>query len=63
MTTKKITKEQSLKEENMRLKKALAICLNKPLIKEIKEALNRVERGKFVSEEEFLKESPLVCHQ
>jgi hypothetical protein len=48
-----------MKKENTRLKKELAICLNKSLIKEIKSALKRIEKGKFVGEEEFFKQSPL----
>lgn len=58
-----MVKGQVLKQENQRLRKALAICLNKPLIKEIKEALGRMEEGKFVGKEEFLKQSPLKCYQ
>ena len=52
-----MTKEQRMKEENIRLRAALAVCLNRPLIKEIKSALVRMQKGKFVDEEEFLRQS------
>jgi hypothetical protein len=58
-----MNKEKKLMEENIRLRKAMAVCLNKPLLSDIKEALVRIEKGKFVGKEEFLKESPLVCRR
>lgn len=60
---KKITKEQKLKQENNKLKKALAICLNRPLLNEIKGALVRINKGSFVDEDEFFKQSPLKSYQ
>ena len=50
-----------LREENETLKRELAVCLNEPLLREIKSAVSRLERGQFVDKEEFLKDSPLVC--
>lgn len=49
-----------LKEENQQLKKALSICLNKPLVKRLTEAMERIDRGEFISEEEFFKDSPEI---
>ncbi len=54
------TTEQELKEENADLKKALAICINKPLIKQINGALDRINRGEYVSESEFISSSPIM---
>ena len=53
------TEEEKLKEENKRLRKALAVCLNEPLISEIRNALKRIESGEYVNEEEFFKHSRL----
>ena len=44
---------QKLKEENLQLRRALALCLNYALIKRLSEALKRVDDGDYVSEEEF----------
>ena len=52
-------KEQKLREENKNLKKALAVCLNKPLMKQINNALVRIDKGEYISEAEFLRSSPL----
>lgn len=49
---------QKLREENIQLKKALAICMNYSIIKKLSEALNRVNSGEYVSEEEFFSDSP-----
>ena len=49
---------QRLKEENMELKKALAVCMNNLFIKKLLEALEKVSRGEYVSEEEFFSDSP-----
>jgi hypothetical protein len=49
---------QKLKEENIRLRKALALCINKPLIKKLSEALERINNGDYISEGEFFKDSP-----
>jgi len=51
--------EKRLKEENKNLKKALALCLNKKLIKNLSESLNRIKKGEYYTEEEFFKSSPL----
>jgi len=42
-----------LMKENEELKRALALALNKPLIKKLNNALRRIESGEFVSETEF----------
>lgn len=54
---------EKLKEENKRLARALAICLNRPLIRQIRSSIKRMEKGKFIGEKEFFKESPLECCQ
>ncbi len=41
--------------ENEELKRALALSLNKPLVKRLKSALDRVNNGDYVSEEEFFR--------
>lgn len=52
-------KEEKLKEENKKLKRALAVCLNRPLLKEIKSALVRIEKGQFVGEEIWRREEDI----
>ena len=54
--------EEKLKEENRQLKKALCICLNKPLVKKLADAIKRIEEGEYYNEEEFFKDSPLLTH-
>jgi hypothetical protein len=49
---------QNLREENIQLKRALAFCINKPLVKRLAEALERINKGEYLSEEEFFKDSP-----
>lgn len=48
---------EELKEENQELKRALAICMNKSLIKKLHEAMERINNGEYVSEEDFFKSS------
>lgn len=48
--------QDELIRENSELKRALALSVNQPLIKKLKEALDRIENGEYVSEEEFFKE-------
>ena len=48
---------QSLREENLELKKALAVLMNKALVQELTRALERINSGKYVSEKEFFKSS------
>ena len=50
---------EKLRKENIQLRQTLALCLNKPLIKELAEALERIRFGEYVSEEEFFRDSPL----
>ena len=47
-----------LKEENEQLKQALNICLNQSLVKKLVEAMNRIDNGEYITEEEFFKDSP-----
>jgi len=63
MKDKKISNEEKLREENKNLKKALAICLNRPLINQIKGALERIGKGDYVTEEQFFRDSPLRVSQ
>jgi len=53
MEKKKMTKEEKLKAENIQLKKALCICLNRPLIKRLDSAVERIKKGEYYTEEEF----------
>lgn len=46
-----------LKDENMQLRRALAICMNVSLIKRLSEALERINNGEYISEEEFFSDS------
>jgi len=48
---------QKLKEENLELRKALALLMNKELVKKLSDALERINNGEYVSEEEFFKNS------
>ncbi|MFA4952719.1 MAG: hypothetical protein WC584_00695 [Candidatus Pacearchaeota archaeon] len=48
---------ERLKEENKELKIALSLCLNKPLVKRLSEAVKRIDDGEYYSEEEFFKNS------
>lgn len=49
---------QELKEENMQLKKALLMCMNCSFIKKLSDALERVNSGEYISEDEFFANSP-----
>ena len=46
---------RKLREENEDLKEALAIALNKPLLKQLKNAIKEIETGEYYTEEEFAK--------
>lgn len=48
---------QDLENENIELKRALAFLLNKELVKRLSDSLERINRGEYVSEEEFFKDS------
>jgi len=50
------TKE--LINENRELKRALAFCINQPLIQNLFEAIQRINNGEFETEAEFFKNSP-----
>lgn len=43
-------------EENGELKRALALSLNKPLVRKLREALNRINSGDYISEDEFFRD-------
>lgn len=49
---------ENLREENMELKRALTILMNKTFVQELIEALERINSGEYISEEEFFKNSP-----
>ena len=44
---------QRLQEENNELKKAISILLNKPFVKQLSEAMERINNGDYITEEEF----------
>ncbi len=46
-------------QENIQLKQAPAIFMNRDLIKDLLLALKRVKSGNFTTEKEFFKNSPL----
>jgi hypothetical protein len=41
--------------ENEELKRALALSLNQPLIKKLKDALGRINSGEYLTEKEFFR--------
>lgn len=51
---------ERLMEENAQLRKALAVCINGPLIQRLGAAMQRIDSGEFVSEREFFRDSPRV---
>ena len=55
-----ISEMERLKQENQDLKNVLGVCLNKPLLKELTEAMQRINNGKYLTEEEFFKDSPQI---
>ena len=50
---------ERLMDENMQLKQALALLMNRALIKELLMALKRIRSGDFTTEKEFFNNSPL----
>ena len=44
---------ENLRDENEELKRALALLMNRELVKKLIEALKRINLGEYVSEEEF----------
>ena len=48
----------NLMEENRQLRRALAFCMNRPLVRRLSEAMQRIDAGEYVSEKEFFKNSP-----
>jgi hypothetical protein len=44
-----------LMKENEELKRTLALSLNKPLIQKLSNALERINNGQYVTEEEFFR--------
>jgi hypothetical protein len=49
---------QELRKENKRLREVVVMLMNARLVKELRDALERVNGGEYVSEEEFFKDSP-----
>ncbi len=54
------TSMEELEEENRQLKKALCICLNKPLVKRLAESMKRIEHGEYITEDEFFRDSQKI---
>ena len=48
-----IKDQRELIAENEELKRALVLALNRPMIKKLKDALERINSGVYVTEEEF----------
>lgn len=57
MKMQKTSEMEELREENEELRKTLSICLNEPLVKDLAEAMRRIEHGEYVTEDEFFKDS------
>lgn len=55
-----ISELEKLKQENKELKQALSVCLNKPLVKRLAEAMQRIDSGEYLTEEEFFKDSQKI---
>ncbi len=51
------TEMKNLREENQELKRALAVLMNRRLVRNLSEALNRINSGDYISEEEFFRNS------
>ncbi len=51
------TAMKNLREENQELKRALAVLMNRKLIRNLSEALNRINSGNYISEQEFFRNS------
>ena len=49
---------ENLRKENAQLKRVLAMCMNMALIKRLSEAIERINKGNYITEEEFFKDSP-----
>jgi len=45
----------NLRKENQDLKEIIAIALNKPLLKQLNEAIERIKDGEYITEKEFAK--------
>lgn len=50
---------KKLEEENEELRATLALALNKPLLKQIAEGIERIKKGEYYTEEEFFKRHQL----
>ncbi len=48
---------ENLKDENAELKRALALLMNRELVRRLIQALKRIESGDYISEEEFFSHS------
>ncbi|MFH1358931.1 MAG: hypothetical protein ABIH37_03530 [archaeon] len=60
MEMQNISELEKLKQENKELKQALSVCLNKPLVKRLAEAMQRIDSGEYLTEEEFFKDSQKI---
>ena len=61
MKMQKTSEMEELREENEELRKALSICLNEPLVKDLAEAMRRIEHREYVTEDEFFKDSQEIA--
>ena len=57
MESENESQQVNLIDENKALRRALALSLNNHLIKKLKEALDRINNGEYISEEEFFNNS------
>ncbi len=60
MEMQNFSEVEKLKQEIEELKYIISVCLNKPLLNELKEAMQRISRGDYLTEEEFFRDSPLI---
>ena len=49
---------ENLREENVELKRTLAVLMNQTLVQKLTQALERINSGEYISEKEFFKNSP-----
>jgi hypothetical protein len=51
-----------LQKENEDLREVIAVALNKPLLRQLREAVNRIASGEYLTEKEFAKRFSLESH-
>jgi len=49
-----------LRKENKELREVVAVALNKPLLRELSEAIREIENGEYTTEEDFARKHNLV---